>query len=131
MILYTFGYTGQSFPAFLDLIRAHNVLLVDSRLVPFSRNEKWGQPHLITMLGEQYRHIPQLGNLLYKGGGIQLNDPAQGYEILHGLLQQQSVVLLCGCSDLHRCHRHYIAQNMEKIYGTSVVHLSRAEIPFL
>ena len=124
----TLGYTGLTLPALQAWLDQHDALLVDVRHKPFSRAAEWRQKALQRALGTRYRHVPELGNLNYRGGPIKLADQAEGVQIVSALLQENSVVLLCVCADYARCHRTAAANAISKAVGARVEHLSSSDL---
>lgn len=61
----------------------------------------------------RYTHIKALGNLNYRGGTIILVDAENGIKSLAAILNWpgiDAIVLLCGCRDVHTCHRKVVAE---------------------
>ncbi len=134
-ILYTAGYTGLSVLTLLDSAKLLNALVVDVRLMPFSRNETWNKPKLQQSLGFTYHHITELGNLNYKGDlgeGVMLKDVERGTVRLAQLLKQQDCIILCACKDHTHCHRNDVATEMVQRYPTiQVNHLTASQLIIL
>jgi hypothetical protein len=113
--LYTYGYrkgTLRDLKAFV----AQGALIVDVRFQPHVNNKTFSHDHLEAVLGDGYRHLPALGNKNYKGGPVDLVDPARGFWYLKCELELRPCVLLCACEEPHQCHRHVIAQQMVAAY---------------
>ena len=92
---------------------------------PYSRQPGWSKKSLQNLFGSAYRHIPQLGNLNYKGEygeGIRIADMESGLKVVLDLLRQQPVVLMCVCRNFHACHRSVVAVELER-YGVDVKEL--------
>jgi uncharacterized protein (DUF488 family) len=129
--LYTLGYTGLLPADLLQLTQHLDAVLADIRFSPYSRHPQWHKANLLDLLGDRYRHIPELGNVNYKGdlgAGIILKDVEQGTIEVARLIQQQSVILLCACKDWHACHRQTAADEMQQRYNVEVIHLSLPEV---
>ncbi|BBL75475.1 DUF488 family protein [Methylomagnum ishizawai] len=113
--LYTAGYgAGWTVEALDAAMRERHAVLVDTRLVPFSRKPGWGRDALSAHFGpRRYVHIKALGNLNYRGGPVELADAGEGIESLAARLAEpgiDAVVLLCGCRDVRTCHRKVVAE---------------------
>ena len=137
MKLYTIGYGNQGLEGILRRLEAalkgiHSThfLVLDVRRKPRSswcRDLTW--PAIAKNLqvnGHNYRHCQYLGN---NGNAerIQLCDERLGLAelrtALEGLGNGTELVLLCAEWDHKRCHRTYVAELAQKLYGVEVVHL--------
>lgn len=87
-----------------------NGILVDVRMQPHTR--QWGKEELVRTLGSLYVHVPELGNVNYRGGPIQLLDPGVGVARVLSMMDSQEVVLMCACEDYDRCHRKVVVQEL-------------------
>ena len=109
--LYTTGYRAGWTPATLrceaDRLGA---LVLDIRMNPTSIRAEWTKRALHKILGDRYRHIPQLGNRNYQGGPIALAAPWQGVDVVQLVLAEQPAILLCACPQAATCHRTSAAQ---------------------
>lgn len=120
--LYTVGYSGR-LPHDLQALAEHlDAVVVDIRFSPSSRSPDWTAGRLQKRLGERYRHLPALGNRNYQGGPLEFVDLEAGVVKVGQLLSQRSVILLCGCADVQRCHRLPVAEAIATRYGLSVKH---------
>jgi len=110
--IFTWGYYGQQVSDAESLMTKHNAILVDIRLKPFSRfDPQWNQKQLEKRLGGRYVHLPEWGNLNYKGQlgqGIMLADFGAGLAKLCAL-PATGVILMCVCKYGHKCHRATVA----------------------
>lgn len=100
--IYTVGY-GRMAP---DKIREMAIDL--GAVVVDIRFSAWGKPgykkfELVRLLGEQYTHLPALGNAAYKTGGMQIADYDRGKAFLTSL--GRPAILMCACADPDGCHR--------------------------
>ena len=131
-MLYTIGYTGLKIEKLKQWAEDHNALIVDIRLSPRSRAPQWNKGKLSAALGDLYHHIPALGNINYKGGPIQLKDPASGIQQVQQLLTGgKSVVLMCVCADVTTCHRTPASELIAAATGAEnaqVQHLETAAV---
>lgn len=124
--LYTIGYAGLFRDDLLHFIRQQKAFLVDTRLVPRSRDAQWDRVALTNAFSPDYVHVQDLGNVNYRNGGpIQLKDQAKGLHRLLELLAERPCMLLCMCKDVATCHRGYIA----RVSGwPDIVHLKPSDI---
>ena len=125
--LFSLGYSGVRFEAVTQWLDQHDALLVDVRFKPFSRNPQWRQSYLQRVLGPRYWHVPELGNLNYKGGRIQLMDEAAGVRTVSEMLERTPVALLCVCSDHATCHRTVAAEAIKASTSVTITHLTPAD----
>jgi hypothetical protein len=124
--IYTVGYgAGWSPVQVRDLIHRLDAQLLDIRLKPWSKTEHWQRPALRALLGPaHYLHVLALGNLNYNNDGpIVLQAPAAGVAIVRQQLDIGDVVLLCGCRDVHICHRSVAADLLHEALGAPIIHL--------
>ncbi len=81
-------------------------------------------------LGGAYTWIKELGNKGRHGQTIELADPVEGFARLGRLIaRHRTVILLCACANLEKCHRLYIAKQIEDALGAGegwVEHLAPA-----
>ncbi len=105
--VFSFGYSGQDVQQFIADVHARGVVVIDTRIKPYSRRPEWNKTRLQAALGDAYVHVGELGNLNYQHDGpVQLVDLAAGVEKIEAILQRsQSVVLICICPDERDCHR--------------------------
>ena len=127
--LYTLGYSGWSLQRITAALARYDAVLVDVRLNPWSRFRKeMRRASLEQSLGARYAHIKDLGNVNYRGGGpVKLHHAERGLISLAKCLQEDNVVILCGCRDLQTCHRLVVAELAAERLGVEVVHLERPE----
>jgi hypothetical protein len=97
-------------------------VVVDIRFSPRSRIPDWSAGRLQQLLGERYRHLPELGNRNYKGSPLAFVDLEGGIERVGDRLAEQPVILLCACADLRRCHRWPAAEAIAARYGVKIEH---------
>jgi len=123
--LYSLGYAGWSAEQVRLVAEERSALVLDLRLTPQSRKPGFSKRTLERYLGERYVHVRALGNVNYRTGGpIVLRDAGQGLAILSQHLRHRAVILLCGCADLHACHRKTVADLAAGRFGAEVVHLA-------
>jgi len=121
------GYSGREPVEIHRLALQLNAVVVDVRLSPRSRKPGWNKGRLTTMLGDRYLHLPELGNVNYKGGPILLKDPDVGIAVVMRELEQRSVILMCICGELSKCHRRVVADQL-KARGVSFTEIGNAPL---
>ncbi|GEM_PF-1121564 len=125
--LYTLGYSGLKPEDLGALAEGHDLVILDIRCSPRSRNPVWTKKRLAERLGERYVHLRALGNTDYKGDTIRIADLEAGIREAAAYLERQSVVLLCACKDVRSCHRLPVAERLAAETGAPLVHLSLAD----
>lgn len=126
--LYTLGYAGVDSAKLAEFINEKGWRVFDTRFNPRSRQPQWNWGKLNEAM-KKYEHVAALGNVNYKNGGeIKLVDEALGVDAIKKALLQEPVVLLCGCKDLHTCHRSYIAERAREQLGCEVIHLTPLDV---
>jgi uncharacterized protein (DUF488 family) len=114
-VIYTFGYQGKRAVDLLAKLEQLDAVLCDVRLSPRSRwAPEWNQKQLAALLGERYVHVPELGNVNYKGGPVEIADLSTGLGTILDLAATRAVVLMCVCSKLCGCHRETIAEALHE-----------------
>lgn len=122
--LYTLGYAGWHINGVKSTAQELGAFVADIRVKPWSQNPMFQQESLKRELGGGYVHIPELGNVGYKSGVIEIVDLAQGLNRLQQGLLKRPVILLCACYHHEKCHRHYVAEAAKRmIEGVEVVNL--------
>ncbi len=131
--LFTYGYGSVPIERIIeDLKRSGVSHVVDVRLSPNSRNPAYRRKALEASLktgGILYTHLPELGNINYKGGGpIALSEPSVGLPRLHSAAAGAyatggAVAILCVCAKPAGCHRRLISDTMQSKYEVEVVDL--------
>lgn len=109
--VYTFGYQGQQPYQLLQALERMGAVLFDIRYSARSRIHCWNGDVLAKTFGERYRYVPELGNINYRGGPIQIANLEKGIEKV--LLEERPVVLMCVCSDYGTCHRRVVAEALQ------------------
>lgn len=104
----TAGYTGRDPADLLLLAQRHDLIVVDVRFSPRSRQPSWNRGQLERLLGDRYLHLPDWGNTRYKlGPPVEITDLPHGLAVVKGLGRVPA--LLCVCSDPTTCHRAVLA----------------------
>lgn len=128
--LYTFGYQGTSLKSFAEWAIRSGVIVVDTRLHPWSPRPEWRPEAIRAALPvDHYGRMTSLGNVNYKSGGpIKIADPDYGVPIVAGLLNKAPVVLLCACKHVNTCHRRVVAELISAFSEAVIVHLTPADL---
>jgi len=119
-MIYTLGY-GQLVPAqVLTIAEGLDAVVVDVRGRPVSRRPGFGRRQLETLLGARYEwQGDQLGGLHHLADAR-----AKWPDGLRRMLQlRQPLVMLCQCHAPGVCHRHQLALELHRMFGTDPVHL--------
>ncbi|MCF7793204.1 MAG: DUF488 domain-containing protein [Candidatus Cloacimonetes bacterium] len=143
MQLFTIGYEGKNIDQYLDdLIRNNITVLCDVRRNPKSMKYGFSKKQIqryCNNLSIKYVHLPELGiessqrkNLsdkesyrklfdLYK---IRLNSKAEEIKHIYDLLEENKrIALTCFESDPLSCHRHIIANKINKEFNIPINHI--------
>jgi hypothetical protein len=102
-------------------------LLVDLRLDPVSSYAQWDGDALRHVWGKRYRQSgAYLGNINHASGGeISIPRLREGLEVLLDyVLEGWSLILLCGCMNLHECHRDIVRQEFSQIVQSNPLDIS-------
>jgi hypothetical protein len=93
------------------------MLLIDTRLKPYSWRAEWRQDALQTKYGERYRVAGKfLGNLNYRGGEIKIADLSTGLLGLRKYLDEgYDLIILCECCSHASCHRKVIVDKLQEV----------------
>lgn len=110
--IFTTGYTGKAVEQLPALLEFYEAALADIRFAPTSRHFEWRKPYLALLLKNHYRHVPALGNRLYKEGGILIHNMEIGIRLIESW--QTNVILMCACAELEKCHRRVVKNEFEK-----------------
>lgn len=103
------------------MLEAFDAMLIDVRFAPYSQVMHWRKVYLKVLLGERYRHVPNLGNRTFKENKITIQNLKLGIEtVLH---LRKNCVLMCACDELKNCHRRFIAEELSKT-GIQTVELN-------
>lgn len=122
--IYTLGYQHADIEALARLVNEQHLVIADTRITPYSPLEQWQKANLAARFGRQYVHIREFGNELYKEGGIQIVDMQRGISVARMWLDDGiSLVLLCACHKLTKCHRLVVARELSAATGYPVTHL--------
>ena len=141
--LFTFGYEGLDFDAFITRLREAQIrAIVDVRELPLSRKKGFSKTALrdqLAVAGIVYYHVPALGcpRLIrnqYRADGdwarytkdflayLQTQDVA--VRELAQRSRANAVCLLCFEADYSMCHRTYVAHAAQRLGAPPVKHLT-------
>ena|SRR5215471_17748751 len=124
--LYTLGYSGWTLDALRKVVVAYSAILADIRMSPWSRHPDFTKARLQYCLGQNYLHVQSLGNINYKGGPITIKDYRAGKAIIVEAFRcAPSVILMCGCSVLTRCHRYDVSGRLSQELSIDLEHLQK------
>ena len=110
--IFTTGYSGKEISDLKPMLERLDAMLFDIRFAPHSQIMHWRKIYLKALLGEKYRHIPNLGNRTFNENKITIQNLQLGIETLLNL--ETNVVLMCACELAENCHRSVIAQELSK-----------------
>lgn len=131
-VIYTAGYSRTEPAELATLALALRAVVVDIRYSPRSRRSEWAGENLKWTLkarGVRYEHERGLGNVNYGGRGpIKLLDPDGAIKRLRPILEWESVILLCICADVSKCHRMPAAEALASGTSREIVHLTYKQI---
>jgi len=128
-LIYTLGTSTRSPKEFIELLSSHGVeVMVDVRRFPFSRFEHFRREKLEGLLPEAGIDYIYVGEELggYRRGGYQSFTTTSGFlsglQKLEEIARKRSTPIICAERFPWRCHRRFIALEMEK-RGWQVSHI--------
>lgn len=129
-LLYSAGYQGLSLEALIAKAEQLDAVVADIRYSPLSFNPQWAGTNLRKALGPRYVHILAFGNRNYKSAALpfDLVDSDTGVKVMERLLKTKSVILLCVCKHVDRCHRKLVSEILYAELGLGTIHLTKGEI---
>jgi len=142
-VIYTIGYEGLSFEAYVNKLIKHDVrLLCDVRKNPLSRKFGFSKSilgHLLPKLGIEYLHIPSLGiqsdmrkelntpddyAKLFNAYRKTLQHKEESLRLLETLFGKHKRIALTCFEKEHRfCHRHCVSDYLESESDITICHL--------
>ena len=123
--VYTIGYSRRSIEELSQIADTLDAVIFDVRHSPWSRRPEFRKKHLAKVLGRQYQHVPDLGNVNYRSGGsIKIANLDSGQALIEA--SERPVILMCACFDSRICHRTTIANHLRS-EGFSVEELTDVE----
>lgn len=113
--IYTAGYHGHAPAQLKSFAEQHGAVVADIRLAAVSRLDGWSGKDLAQLLGSKYFHLATLGNTNYnQTGPIKIANPEAGIAIVKQHAARRPIILLCGCAELKKCHRHMVAEMLAR-----------------
>ncbi len=116
--VYSIGYAGRSHHEIEQMVTSMDATLVDIRYSPRSAKAGFNKSQLKKALGERYVHLPDFGNDNYSDDDkpIEIHDYEAGLaKLRHETANsERPVVLMCGCKDVHTCHRTLLGQRLNE-----------------
>ena len=106
--VYGVGYSKKQPADILRLAMQLDAIVFDVRLSPRSRRPEWSRKRLTEALGDRYQHVPEFGNINYKGGPIEIKDFTAGLAQVRA--SGKPVILMCVCGDPAKCHRTMVGR---------------------
>ncbi len=110
--IFTTGYTGKNVNDLRPMLDALDAILIDIRFAPFSRIMHWQKVYLKALLGNKYRHVPNLGNRTFKENKVTIQNLQLGLETVLSL--NENAVLMCACEKSADCHRRLIIAELNQ-----------------
>jgi uncharacterized protein (DUF488 family) len=124
-MFYQVGYTGVSVHAFTQTVKRLNAVVIDVRLSPFGRPD-FSKHSLTQLLGSRYVHVPDFGNLNYRGPGpTKLKNFERGFQTIENLVRSgRTLIFMCACRDYSQCHRKDVCEAITRRTGIVSVPLT-------
>lgn len=110
--IFTTGYTGKHINDLKPMLEALDAVLIDIRFAPYSRIMHWQKVYLKALLGNRYRHNPNLGNRTFNEGKITIQNLQLGLETVLSL--NENAILMCVCDRAEDCHRRLIIAELNQ-----------------
>jgi len=126
--VYTIGYEGKKLDEFLKLLEKHGIKqVIDVRSYPKSKRNEFDKKNLKEELFKasiRYKHLAQLGGLRDEDYQeiMKEDEWIHGFEELKSLAGSNKTVILCLESNPMKCHRRFIAEELES-EGWEVIHI--------
>ena len=127
--IYTLGTSTRTAEEFTSLLKLYAIdLIIDVRRFPTSKFEWFKEENLKTLLAEadvQYLYMgKELGG--YRSGGYeaytQTEEFQKALQTLKSILKGRSGAILCAERFPWKCHRRFIARELEK-HRLNVIHI--------
>ena len=117
--VYTWGYHGRVPSDLAAVLDARNAVVMDTRFKPDNAKAGWSRAELAQSF-PGYIHVAGFGNENYRGtsprartqGETVLADFLAGLAMVQQQRRHTSVVLICTCAELSKCHRHVVAREL-------------------
>jgi uncharacterized protein (DUF488 family) len=111
--LFTLGYAGLDGPDDIRRLTSGTPVttVVDIRLKRWSRIPAFSMATAQTVeaAGFRYVYLPDLGNLAYRTGGMQIRRLDGIVDVLNLMDTGETVALMCACKRPETCHRTFVA----------------------
>jgi hypothetical protein len=123
-IVYPIGYSAQGAAEYIDALLGHSkTILIDTRIKPYSWNERWRKEELERVYGEKYHWAGRyLGNKALGTGNIEIADPEKGIAgLVKYLSEGYNLILLCQCKEFTKCHTSTIVDLLLQKASVEVV----------
>lgn len=123
--VYAIGYSTPGARERVDeLLQDSKILLIDTRITPWSWDDQWKGDALKDRYGEKYRYAGKyLGNVGYKSDYIKIADidtGTRGLDYYFG--RGYDLILLCQCKKFNKCHVSHIVDHLLGLLIVEVVH---------
>ncbi len=128
--VYPIGYSALGAQERIDeLTKQPNVLLIDTRIKPWSWNQDWRKEALEKAYGERYKWAGKyLGNAALGTGRIEIAEPLIGIPgLIKYLREQHDLILLCQCQVYNDCHVRSIVDFLLQKVAVEVVRFGQGE----
>ena len=126
--VFTFGYAGAPFRAFLHIVDQLDATVLDCRFSPRSRIPTWSGVNLRRALGDCYVWAQPWGNPGYKGTEAALADADAGLAIFDAL-DSPTVIVMCACKNPQTCHRALVRDLLLRERGIVATELDVLDEP--
>lgn len=133
-IVYPIGYSMPGAQERIDeLLQDPKVLLIDTRIKPWSWNEAWRKEALEQRYGQRYRWAGKLlGNPAKDTGRLEVADPEKGIAgLLKYLSEGHDLIILCQCKEFAKCHTSIIVSLLLQKANVEVVKFDAEALPSL
>ncbi len=112
--IFTIGYGNRNPVQFFDLLKNHReAKVIDVRAFPVAHRKEFSRLNL--QKSPRYQWIPELGNLTKSIENIRLKDEPVGMAQLAQIIDTNDVILLCAEMSAAKCHRSYVARQLQAI----------------
>ncbi|MBP2030523.1 uncharacterized protein (DUF488 family) [Methanohalophilus levihalophilus] len=134
MICHTIGYGNRSFEDFFKLLCKHEIShVIDVRSYPHSEREEFNAEYLMAELPKRelkYTSCPHLGGIrkIPYHKYMESKDFEKAISLLYSMIEKENqenagIALMCAEKNPRNCHRHFIAQELEK-RGVRMIHIT-------
>jgi len=129
--VYPIGYSALGAKQWLDKLTSDpEVLVMDTRLKPWSQRPEYRKEELEQKYGDRYHWCGRfLGNEGYKSNYIKIVNPDIGIRGLVKYLNEgHDLVLLCQCASYLDCHRKVVVDLLQQKIDVDVVQPPRCHV---